>query len=167
MRILLTIPLLVALVGCATVPERGAVGRIIDERETDSAERVLRLEGMEVRVLREGEPSPPYLADVKAFPREDGVRFGLVMVNPELRFTECQRVELLADGESLPIRRIQYLHTRGNTSWFEGWWIDVGPRSLAKLAAATRAGGAFCDTEVWLDEDQRALLKDFAARALP
>jgi hypothetical protein len=163
-------PPLLALALCActtTTHERGATGTIVDERKTGSAERVLRLEGMEVRVLREGEPYPPYLLDLKAFPTDDGVRIGVVMLNDELRFQECRRIELFADGVSVPLRRIQYLHTRGSTKWFEGWWIDVGPRSLAKLAAATKAGGAFCEAEMWLDEDQRALLKDFAVRALP
>lgn len=157
----------VAIVSCSTIPERGATGTLIDERETGSATRVLRLEGMEVLVFREGRPYPPYLLDLKLFPRDDGARLGVVMVNHELRFTECERVELLADGESLPLRRIEYMHTRGSDGWFEGWWIDVGPASLGKLAVATRAGGVFCEAEMWLDEDQRALLKDFTARVIP
>ncbi len=155
------------LCSCSTVPQRGATGRIVDERDTGAAVRVLRLEGMEVLVSREGRPYPPYLLDLKAFPREDGARFGLVMVNPELRFTECRHIELLAGDASVPLRHIEYLHTRGNTGWFEGWWIDVGPESLAKLAATTRAGGRFCEAEVWLDEEQRALLKSFAVKVIP
>lgn len=159
--------LALALSACVTAHRRGATGRIVDERKTGESERVLRLEGMEVAVTREGAPYPPYLLELKAFPSDDGVRLGVVMLNDEPRFHECRHVELFADGESVPLRRIRYLQSPGAEQWFEGWWIDVGPKSLAKLAAAVRAGGAFCEAEMWLDEPQRALFKDFAARALP
>lgn len=162
----LFVALSLPLASCSSIPDRGETGSVIDERKTGSATRVLRLEGMEVIVLREGKPYPPYLLDLKAFPHEDGVRLGIVMVNDELRFGECQEIALFADDVSVPLRRVEYLHTRGNERWFEGWWIDVGYESLAKLAAATRTGGTFCEAEMWLDEDQRALLKDFAVRII-
>lgn len=122
---------------------------------------------MEVLVSHEGKPYPPYLLDLKAFPRDDGARIGVVMVNAELRYTDCQRIELFADDESVPIRRIEYLHERGNTGWFEGWWIDLSPEVLSRLATATRVGGIFCDAEMWLDKEQQAVLKDFVVKVIP
>lgn len=162
----LSILVSLALLGCESVPDRGDPGTVVDVREMGSAERILRLEGMEVLVSREGKPYPPYLLDLKALPREDGTRIGIVMINPELRFEACREIELFADEASVPLRGIEYQKSVGSDGWFEGWWIDVGSESLGRLAAARRAGGRFCEAEMWLDEEQMAVLKRFAVEVI-
>jgi len=155
---------LAALLACSTIPTAGAPGEVVRDEVGPTKRPIYRVSSMVVLLQRRGQPYPPYAADLRVVPKgEDRARLGLIMVTPQQSFSSCGELFLHAGEAQLPIRGIEYASTLSHDGYLEGWWIDVDVSSVAKMAAATDAGGAFCGVDWRFDKEQNATLRKWVA----
>lgn len=160
----LSLAVLLATLGCNTIPDRGDPGEVVLDEQGAAKSAVWRIEEMKALLFKDDAPYPPYVVEVRVAGGEEMSRLGLILALQEQRYETCGDLSLFADDEDLPIRGVEYASTVSSNGFLEGWWLDVDVKTLARMASATKSGGRFCEAEWRLDADQRAVLRKLVSK---